>query len=99
MYISKERMELVRKVGLFGLKDLNKLAPIGDIGYLNAIDSPWNKGVYPKSGLIEDIIHAFWQQKRKNGWTEECKSSRWRNTDNSYCCPELKMYWAVNSGD
>jgi hypothetical protein len=29
--------ELLLKVGLFGLQDLRRLAPIGDIGYLNAI--------------------------------------------------------------
>lgn len=31
----EQEMELVRKVGLLGLKDLNKLAPIGDLGYMN----------------------------------------------------------------
>ena len=29
--------ELLLKVGVFGLQDLRRLAPIGDIGYLNAI--------------------------------------------------------------
>ena len=34
--MSKEQeMELVRKFSLFGLSDLNKLAPIGDLGYAN----------------------------------------------------------------
>lgn len=27
------KKELVRKIGLFGLSDLRKLAPIGDLGY------------------------------------------------------------------
>lgn len=33
----KEKMELTRKIGLFGLSDLRKLAPIGDLGYRRAI--------------------------------------------------------------
>ena len=40
--MSKEQeMELVRKVGLFGLSDLNKLAPIGDLGYANGWYPPF----------------------------------------------------------
>jgi hypothetical protein len=97
MNIPKQRMELIRKVGLFGLSDLRKLAPIGDLGYLNAID--YYRDNYPLAGVVDDIIHAFWQQKKKNGWTEECRSSRWRNSDNSYSCPELQMQWAIDSGD
>ena len=31
-------MDLYRKVSLFGFSDLRKLAPIGDIGYLNGIE-------------------------------------------------------------
>ena len=93
----KERMNLIRKIGVFGLKDLRKLAPIGDIGYLNAID--FYRGSYPKSGMINDIMKAFYQQKKRYGWTETCTSSRYRNTDNSYSCPELKLYWAIDSGD
>jgi len=93
----EQRMQLVRKIGLFGLTDLNKLAPIGDLGYLNAVD--FYRGSYPMSGMINDIMKAFYEQKQKNNWTVECRSSRWRNTDNSYHCPELGLYWQVDSGD
>ena len=31
----ERKLELTRKIGLFGLSDLRKLAPIGDLGYAN----------------------------------------------------------------
>ena len=92
----EQRMQLVRKIGLLGLSDLNKLAPIGDIGYLNAISFYHD---FLRSGMIDAIIKAFYEQKQNNNWTVEGKSSRWRNTDNSYHCPELGLYWQVDSGD
>lgn len=36
-----EKWELSRKVGLFGLDDLRKLAPIGDLGYENGWYPPF----------------------------------------------------------
>lgn len=36
------KKDLTRKISLFGLSDLRKLAPIGDLGYANGWY--WNKG-------------------------------------------------------
>jgi len=90
-------MELVRKVGLLGLSDLRKLAPIGDLGYLN--DISYYRGDFTRSGLIEAIIHAFYEQKNRFGFTEVCRETVWRCTDHEYYCPELGMYWQIDSGD
>ena len=96
--MSKEQiMELVRKIGLFGLSDLRKLAPIGDIGYLNAID--YYRGNFLRSEMIAAIYKAYCQQFKKYGWTEEHKSSHWRNSDNTYYCPEIGLRYSIDSGD
>ena len=31
----EQKLELTRKIGIFGLSDLRKIAPIGDLGYEN----------------------------------------------------------------
>ena len=93
----KQAMELVRKVGLFGLSDLRKLAPIGDIGYLNAIS--YYRGNFLRSGLLDAIYHAYCQQFKKYGWTEQHRCSRWRNSDNDYFCPEIGLRYSIDSGD
>ena len=92
----EKRMELVRKIGLLGLSDLNKLAPIGDIGYLNAISFYHD---FLRSGLIDAIIKAFWEQKEKNNWTVIGGNTKWRCTDHWSECPELGLRWSVDSGD
>lgn len=88
--------ELLLKVGLFGIDDLRRLAPIGDLGYLNAIDFYHD---YENSGLISDIMKAFHEQREKNGWTVEGGNTKWRCTDHWSRCPELGMSWKVDSGD
>jgi len=93
----EQLQELARKVEQFGLDDLSKLAPIGDLGYLNAIS--YYRGDPLRSELIDNIMKAFYEQYNAHGWTVESKSSKWRNTDNSYYCPELKLYWQIDSGD
>lgn len=95
------KKELVRKVGLFGLGDLRKLAPIGDLGYVNGWYHPFfvRQPEWAETELPKAIMKAFDEQKKKFGFTVECHSSRWRNTDNSYYCPELGLRWAVDSGD
>ena len=92
----EERLELVRKVGLMGLKDLRKLAPIGDIGYLNAIC--FYRGDYLRSGMIEDIMNAFYEQKDKYGFTVKGVGTNYRCCSESYC-PELGLRWGVDSSD
>jgi len=85
---------LLLKVGAFGIQDLRRLAPIGDIGYLNAAD--FYKGWYERSGLINDIMKAFWEQKDKYGFTIEGRSSGWPCDHRSYC-PQLGLTWSVDS--
>ena len=94
---NEQTMDLVRKVGLFGLKDLNKLAPIGDLGYLNAIS--YYRGDFLRSGLIEAIMDAFREQMKDNKWTVQSGDTKWRCTDHWSYCPELGLRWSVDSGD
>ena len=88
--------ELLLKVGLFGLQDLRRLAPIGDIGYLNAIDYYHD---YERSGLLKDLMKAFHEQQKKYGWTVKGGDTGWRCTDHWVCCPEIGLSWSVDSGD
>ena len=88
--------ELLLKVGLFGLQDLRRLAPIGDIGYLNTISYYHD---YEHSGLIRDLMEAFYEQKKKYGWTIESGNTGWRCTDHWTYCPEIGLRWSVDSGD
>ncbi len=88
--------ELLLKVGLFGLQDLRRLAPIGDIGYLNDISYYHD---YERSGLLRDLMKAFYDQQKKYGWTVEGGSTGWRCTDHWACCPEIGLRWSVDSGD
>ena len=92
----EERLELVRKVGLFGLKDLRKLAPIGDIGYLNAIY--FYRGNFLMSGLPKAIMEAFYEQRGKYGFTVKDAGTNYRCCSESYC-PELGLRWGVDSSD
>ena len=89
--------ELAQKIEKYGLDDLRKLAPIGDIGYLNAIS--YYRGNYLRSEMIDAIYQAYCEQFKKYGWTEEHKSSHWRNSDNEYYCPEIGLRYSIDSGD
>lgn len=99
--MSKEQeMELVRKVGLFGLKDLNKLAPIGDLGYMNGWYPPffW-KVTWGSTELPKLIYEAFCEQKEHNNWTVGGYIIGYRRTDHHAYCSELGLRWSVDSGD
>lgn len=95
--MSNERMDLLRKVGLFGLKDLRTLAPIGDLGYLNGIS--YYRGSFLLGDLPSAIMDAFWEQKERYGWTVNGGDTAWRCTDHWSYCPELGLSWSVDSGD
>ena len=99
--MSKEQeMELVRKVGLMGLTDLNKLAPIGDLGYMNGWYPPFFGEVrWAETELPRLIYKAYMEQKEHNSWTEEGHSTGYRCTDHHFYCPELGLSWSVDSGD
>lgn len=88
--------ELLLKVGVFGLQDLRRLAPIGDIGYLNDISYYHD---YEHSGLKKDLMKAFYEQREKYGWTVEGGETCWRCTDHWSYCPEIGLRWSVDSGD
>lgn len=97
MYI-KQKMELVRKVGLLGLKDVSKLAPIGDLDYANG----WypcgllpEQGTFMKGGLERMVYEAAMAQ----GYTFECIRHNERGIDTVYYCEALGCYYHVDSSD
>ena len=89
-------MELVRKVGLLGTNDLRKLAPIGDIGYLNSIS--FFRGDFLRSTLPSSIINAFMEQRERYGFTLERGDGPYR-CDHWARCKELGLIWHVDSSD
>ena len=93
---TQREMNLVRKVGLLGTNDLRKLAPIGDIGYLNAIE--FYRGDFIKSEIPRLIMNAFREQREKYGFTIVGIHSTCRGDSRSKC-PELGLYWGVDSSD
>lgn len=94
----REKLELTRKIGLFGLSDLRKIAPIGDLGYANGWETYWGKG-WMNGGMENAIVKAFREQQKKYGWKVEGYSTGYRNTDHHTYCKELGLSWSVDSGD
>jgi len=90
----KDKLELSRKIGLFGLSDLRKLSPIGDLGYANGWGNGWMFG-----GMENAIVKAFWQQQKIYGWEVKGYSTGYRQTDHHTYCKELGLSWSVDSGD
>ena len=67
---TQQKLELTRRIGLFGLSDLRKIAPIGNIGWVNFMRPglPWMRG-----GLETAIYDALMKQrKRIVGFEREC---------------------------
>ena len=95
----EEKQELARKVSLFGLDDLRKLAPIGDLGYENGWYPPFwdNVDMYLDVELPKSIIKAFYEQREKFGFTVESYDSGYARTDHHSYCPELGLRWSVDS--
>lgn len=93
-----EKLELTRRIGLFGLNDLRKIAPIGDLGYANGWNTYYGKG-WMYGGMEISIVHAFHEQREKYGFTAEGYSTGYRNTDHHTYCKELGLKWSVDSGD
>lgn len=92
-------MDLYRKVSLFGLSDLRKLAPIGDIGDLNGISFYRGKsfGSFLRSTLIDWIYKAYCEQFKCSGWTE--KDYQRGRCIHEYNCPELGFWYGIDSSD
>jgi len=67
---TQQKLELTRRIGLFGLSDLSKIAPIGNIGWGNFMRPglPWMRG-----GLETAIYDALMMQRmRFVGFEREC---------------------------
>ena len=91
------KKELTRKIGLFGLSDLRKIAPIGDLGYANGWDWNWQgKEGWMYGEMEKAIMRAFHEQgfKFDKGW-----SSGYRRTDHHSVCTELGLSYSVDSSD
>ena len=94
----KLKMELVRNIGLFGLKDVKKLAPIGDLDYANGwYHHSWlpESGTFMKGGMERMIYEAAYEQ----GYRFEIISHRETGSDTVYYNEELKMTYHVDSSD
>lgn len=92
------KKELVRKIGLFGLSDLRKLAPVGDLGYANGWSPTFRDDpegwMYGK--MEQSIMHAF----REQGFSfDKGYSSGYRGTDHHCRCTELNLSYSYDSGD
>lgn len=89
------------KIGLFGLSDLRRLAPIGDLGYVNGWYPPffWSVNMWLDVEMPKAIMTAFREQKEKYGFEVEGHSTGWANTDHHSYCRELGLTWHVYSGD
>ena len=94
----KDKLELTKKLGIFGLSDLRRIAPIGNLGYMNG----WyghGKGAWMNGGLERSIMRAFNEQREKFGFKTEGHSTGYRQTDHHTYCSELGLSWSVDSGD
>lgn len=83
----QQMQELMEKVEKFGLSDLRKLAPIGDLWYANG---------WKRDGIEYKIMDAFHEQgfHFDKGW-----SHGWAGTDHESYCSELGLTMRVDSGD
>ena len=95
---NEQKLELTRKIGLFGLSDLRKLAPIGDLGYANGWETYWGKG-WMHGGMEKAIVSAYYEQRDRFGYKTEGYSTGYRQTDHHTVCRELGLRWSVDSGD
>ena len=97
----EEKKELTRKIGLFGLSDLRKLAPIGDLGYANGWYPPFwgKKDMWLDVEMPKAIVKAYYEQREKFGYKTEGYSTGYRNTDHHTVCKELGLRWSVDSSD
>ena len=95
--VPKWKKELVCKIGLLGLGDLRKIAPIGDLGYAN--EWYWNpsgaKG-WMYGDMEKAIMNAFHEQgfHFDSGYSSGCFG-----TDHHSFCTELVLSYSVDSGD
>jgi hypothetical protein len=94
----KLKNELLRKVGLLGVGDVKKLAPIGDLGYRNG----WYPcGIFPTHGTFMDggLERLVYEAACDQGYRFKCISHNERGTDTVYFCEELGMTFHEDSSD
>ena len=96
-HVQTRKKELVRKIGLFGLSDLRKLAPIGDLGYANGwYWNPSGEKGFMYGEMEIAILNAF----REQGFVfDKGYSSGYRGTDHHSICTELGLRCSVDSSD
>lgn len=84
----EQKQNLEQKVAEYGLSNLRKLAPIGDLGYANGWYAPFGDG----KGIEPQILEAAKEQ----GFTFK---RTWYNGsgDNTYKCEELGLIYRVDS--
>ena len=95
MYITPIKLELTRKIGLMGLTDLRKLAPIGDLGYENGWYSPFGDGSWMNGGMEQAIVDEAYKQ----GFKPKYISHGYRGTDNETYFPEIGLRYHTDSSD
>ena len=94
---TKDKLELTKKIGLFGLSDLRKIAPIGNLGYMNDWHRPRGNNSWMNGGLERAVYDAFCEQ--CNRFKIEGYSTGYRQTDHHTLCIELGLTYSVDSGD
>ena len=93
--VTKQKLELTRKIGLLGLSDLRRIAPIGDLGYANGWYYPFGDGSWMNGGLERDITKAASEQ----GFRLECITNGNRGLDTVYRNKEIGLIYHVDSSD
>lgn len=95
--IAPWKKELTMRIGLFGLSDLRRLAPVGSLGYANG----WYWNFHNRKGwMYGDMEKAIMDAFRSQGFRfDEGYSSGYRNTDHHYMCTELGLSYSVDSSD
>ena len=95
--IAPWKKELSRKIGLLGLSDLRRLAPVGDLGYANGWDWDYmgRKGWF-YGDMEKAVMRAFREQDFR---FDKGYSSGYRGTDHHCICTELKLSYSYDSGD
>ena len=92
----KLKNELLRKVGLLGVGDVKRLAPIGDLGYANG----WYPcGIFPTQGTFMDggLERLVYEAACDQGYRFECISHNERGTDTVYYCKDLDFTFHQDS--
>ena len=92
----KLKKELLRKVGLLGVGDVKRLAPIGDLGYANG----WYPcGLFHRQGTFMDggLERLVYEAACDQGYRFKCIRHNERGTDTVYYCEDLDFTFHQDS--